>query len=369
MIKAVISGGGTGGHILPAVSISQAMLKIEPSIKIVYIGGKGQREASIVPKFGLDFLPIHVEGFPRSFSKKWFKVIYKVPRGFIESLSILKKFSPHIVIGTGGYVCGPVLLAAWIRRIPILIQEQNAIPGITNRIVGRWADEIHVPFQEAVKFFPEDKTKITPNPIREEITTAYGGKKKLGLNEDKTTILFMGGSQGASSINAAAVDAMNRLTDLADQIQAIHQTGNLDIQSVKEAYNKLPFTSLVKPFFDNMEDVYSATDMAVCRAGASTLAELTACGIPAVLIPYPYATNDHQTFNALALEKNGAALMIKNADLNGEVLENTIRSMIHDKEKLVVMSKNSRSMGSPNAARDIAEAALSIALNYEKSKR
>jgi UDP-N-acetylglucosamine--N-acetylmuramyl-(pentapeptide) pyrophosphoryl-undecaprenol N-acetylglucosamine transferase len=178
----------------------------------------------------------------------------------------------------------------------------------------------------------------------------------------------MGGSQGASSINTAAVDAMNRLTDLEDQIQIIHQTGNLDIQSVKEAYNKLSFVSVIQPFFDNMEDVYSATDMAICRSGASTLAELNACGIPAVLVPYPYATNDHQTYNALALEKNGAALMIKNADLNGELLANTIRSLIQDKEKLADMAKSSRSMGRPDAAVEIARAVLSIALDYQQSK-
>ena len=314
MKRFVVTGGGTGGHIYPAIAICKELSKLEPDLKILYIGGKIQREASIIPNFGLDFAPIDVEYFPRRLSKRIFKFMYKVPMGFFQSLSIMKKFSPHVVIGTGGYVCGPVLLGAAILRIPILIQEQNALPGITNRIMGRWAAEIHVPFEEAVRYFSPEKVKITPNPIREGLTDVTGGREKFGLSHDKFTISFIGGSQGASSINKAAVEAFKRLIHLASSIQIIHQTGNHDFQSIKEEYDKLPFTAVVQPYFDNIEYLYSATDLVVCRSGAMTLAEIAACGIPAILVPYPYSAEGHQIFNAQAIEKSGAGIMIRDEE-------------------------------------------------------
>ncbi len=361
MTRIVISGGGTGGHIYPAIAIAREILQMEPEAEVLFIGGKGKRESRIIPDFGLNFAPIQVAGFPRRLSPQWFKVALKVPMGFIKSLMLLKSFSPRIVIGTGGYVCGPVLLGASLLHIPILIQEQNAMPGITNRIMGRWADEIHVPFPIAAKFFAPGKTHITANPVRPEIASASGGRKKLGLKEDKVTIALIGGSQGASSINAAAVEALEHLREFSSTLQIIHQTGDSDFSTVKKAYDESPFENLVQAYFETMEDVYSATDLIVCRAGAMTLAEVTARGLPAVLIPYPFATGDHQTFNARVLEKNGAAVMIPNHELTGERLASVLLSLIQDKERLLDMAKKSRSLGKPGSAREIARAALSIA--------
>jgi len=359
-MRIVISGGGTGGHIYPAIAIAREILKMEQEAEMLFIGGKGQRESRIIPEFGFNFVPIQVAGFPRRLSTRWFKVALKVPMGFIKSLMVLKNFSPRIVIGTGGYVCGPVLLGASLLHIPILIQEQNAMPGVTNRIMGRWADEIHVPFPTAARFFAPGKTRITANPVRPEIASASGGRERLGLKEDKMTIALIGGSQGASSINAAAVEALKYLSDFSSDLQIIHQTGNSDFSDVKKAYDESPFENLVQPYFETMEDVYSATDLIVCRAGAMTLAEVTACGLPAVLIPYPFATGDHQTFNAQVLEKNGAAVMIRNGELTGERLASVLASLIQDKERLLDMAKKSRSLGKPGSAREIAQAVLSI---------
>ena len=165
MLRIVISGGGTGGHIYPAIAIAKEVMQLETEAEVIFIGGKRRRESTIVPKFGFEFVPILVEGFPRRMSTRWFKVALKVPMGLVKSLIVLRNFSPRVVIGTGGYVCGPVLLSALFLHIPILIQEQNAMPGITNRIMGRWADEIHIPFLAAARFFPSGRTRTTGNPV------------------------------------------------------------------------------------------------------------------------------------------------------------------------------------------------------------
>ena len=359
-LKVVISGGGTGGHIFPGIAVAKSLLKLEPDTKILFVGGKGQRESKIVPNSGFDFAPILVQGFPRKLSLKWLKVFIKVPAGFLKSLVILSRFKPDVVIGTGGYVCGPVLLAGSFLRIPIVIQEQNAFPGVTNRMLGRYAKEIHVPFMEAAKYLPQEKIKITGNPIRSEIVTTPDSHEKLGLDKNKLTISFFGGSQGARSINLAVVNALKQLSECDSDIQIVHQTGESDFSMVKETYSKSPLKAIVQPFFNNVEEVYSATDLMVCRSGAMTLAEITAKGLPAILIPYPYATDDHQTFNAKALEDSGAAIMLKDSQLTGELLANTIISLVKDKDRLSSMSMKSKSLGKPDAAQEIARSVISL---------
>ncbi len=360
MIRIAVSGGGTGGHIYPAVAIARELLQLEPEAQILFIGGRGRRESTIVPEFGFDFVPISVESFPRSLSLRWFKVAFNVPMGLIESLVVLKRFLPQVVIGTGGYVCGPVLLGAVLLHIPIVIQEQNALPGVTNRIVGRWASEVHVPFEVAVRYFISGRTKITGNPVRPEIVTAVGDHEKLGLKRDKLTILFMGGSQGARSINNAAVEALKQLVQFEPHIQVIHQTGEHDFTNIKAAYDKLPYAKVVRPYFDAIQDIYAVTDLVVCRAGAMTLAELAVRGLPSVLIPYPYAAEDHQTPNAQALEDKGSAVMIKDDQFMEERLTDVLSTLIQDRERLSSMAEVSRSLGNSDTAREIASSALSL---------
>jgi len=360
MTRIAVSGGGTGGHIYPAVAIARELLQLDPEAQIIFIGGKGRRESTIVPDLGFDFVPVPVESFPRSLSLRWFKVAYSVPLGLLKSLIALKKFSPQLVIGTGGYACGPVLLGASLLHIPVVIQEQNALPGVTNRIMGRWADEIHVPFEAAVRYFPSGRTKITGNPVRPEIAAAMGDHEKLGLKKDRLTILFMGGSQGARSINNAAIGALERLMELEPHIQVIHQTGKWDFTDMEKAYDKLPFTKIVRQYFDMMQDIYAVTDLVVCRSGAMTLAELAVRGLPAVLIPYPHSAEGHQIVNAQALEDKGAAIMIRDEQLTGECLADTLLSLIRDRERLSSMAEVSRSLGKPKAAREIACSALAL---------
>lgn len=363
MKKIVVSGGGTGGHIYPAVAIAREILQLEPEARILYIGGKGRREAAIVPELGFDFVPIPVESFPRSLSLRWLKVAVKVPLGTLKTLVELRKFSPNIVVGTGGYVCGPVLLGARILRIPIVIQEQNALPGITNRIVGRWANEIHVPFEAAADFFNPEKIKLSGNPVRPEMAMAKKNYDKLGLEADKLTISFFGGSQGATSINNAAVAALEILPGLADRIQVVHQTGKSDFSAIKRKYDNLPFTNVVQPYFDEIQDVYAVTDLIVCRSGAMTLAEIAVCGLPAVLVPYPYSAEGHQEVNAKVLEDKRAAIMVHDAQLTGGSLADILFELIQDKDRLSSMAEISQSLGKPEAARKIAQSVLLLAGN------
>jgi UDP-N-acetylglucosamine--N-acetylmuramyl-(pentapeptide) pyrophosphoryl-undecaprenol N-acetylglucosamine transferase len=358
-LKVVISGGGTGGHIFPGIAVAKSLLELKPDTKILFVGGKGQRESKIVPDYGFDFAPILVQGFPRKLSLKWLKVFVKVPAGFFKSLAIISKFKPDVVLGTGGYVCGPVLLAAWFLGKPVVIQEQNVLPGITNKILSKLAKEIYVPFSEAEKFLPKGKTKVTGNPIRSEIVTTPDTHEKLGLDKNKMTITFLGGSQGANSINMAMIDALKYLSDMSSKIQMIHQTGENDFTKVEEAYRKSPFKAIVQPFFNRIEDIYASTDLVVCRSGG-TVAEVASKGLPSILIPYPYSAGDHQTFNAKAFEENGAAIMLKDSQLTGELLANTIISLIKDKDRLSSMSIKSKSMGKPDAAQEIARSVISL---------
>lgn len=358
-MKVVISGGGTGGHIYPGIAIAKAILQLKSDTKILFMGGKGQRESKIIPDAGFDFVPILTQNFPRKLSLKWVKVLVKVPAGFFKSLIVLTKFKPDVAVGTGGYVCGPILMSALLLRIPIVIQEGNAYAGLTNKILGRWAKEIYVPYKEAIKYFPADKVKITGHPIRSEVITAQDSHEKLGLDKNKTTITFLGGSQGARSINYAVISALEHLNQYEHDIQIIHQTGDRDYQVVQEAYKNSPIKTIVQPYFYNIEEIYASTDLVVSRSG-STISELTARGLPAILVPYPFAAEDHQTFNAKAMQDNGSAIMIKDSDLTGEILANTIISLINDKEKLSAMAIRSKSLGKPYAAQEIAESILSL---------
>lgn len=365
MVRIVISGGGTGGHIYPAIAIANELRSLNPKLDIIFIGGKEQLEAKIIPRYNFPFVAISAAGFPRGLTLRWFKVIIKVISGFINSISLLKSLKPQVVIGTGGYVCGPVLLSAVLLGIPTVIQEQNTVPGLTNRILGRLVDEINIAFEEAAKYFKNGKVVLTGNPIRREVGEVKIEKSqtydKLGLNRGLKTIFVLGGSQGARSLNDAMMAASPLLAPFAHKIQIVHQARDDDIEEVESQYESAKITSLVQPFFDNIHEIYSLTDLMVCRAGAMTLAEVTACGLPAIVVPYPYATANHQTKNTQAMQKNGAAILIRDEELTGERLAKTIISLLEDEKTLAQMANASRQLGKPDAAEKIAKAVLNLA--------
>ena len=370
--KIVIAGGGTGGHIYPAIGIAQALQRLDATVDIAFIGGSDKLESTLVPQHGFRFLPISVAGFPRRLTLQWLPTIWKAFRGLIQSLRYMKELKPDVVIGTGGYVSGPVLLAGLLGKIPIAIQEQNASVGLTNSILARWADVAYLAMEsvrENNSFRRTTRIEITGNPIRPAIAAFPRREetyRRFGLHPERKTIFVMGGSQGAHAINEAIVAALPHLTEYADQIQIVHQTGAMEVEKVQNAYDQTlasheGFLYCVKPFFDTVEEIYSIADVMVCRAGGMTIAEVTACGIPAIFIPLPSQTGNNQVLNAHTVAEEGAAVVLEQGTFTVEVLVKNLTNMALDgntHERMVIAS---RALGKPYASDDIAK---SIFLNY-----
>lgn len=372
-MKIIVSGGGTGGHIYPAVTIIRALQKKVDDLEVLYVGTSKGLEADIVPKEGFPFKTVDLQGFKRSLSPANFLRAFKAIKGVIKAAGIVRDFKPDVVIGTGGYVCGPVMMAASLMGIPTLIQEQNVVPGITNKILSNFVSRIATGAIEANKHFPQDKVIFTGNPIRDEVvnTQREPGYSAFELDPAKKTVLVSGGSRGARSINRAMVGVLKHFAG-SKRVQILHATGKAEhediLRRITEAGVDLnKFSNLkVYPYLYNMPQAMAVADLAVFRAGATGLAELTAKGIPAVLIPYPYAAENHQEFNARAIEKAGAAKVILNKDISAEILISTIEELLADDRHLQEMAERSHSIGHPEAAATIAEMIIELARNKQK---
>ena len=368
--RVVIAGGGTGGHIYPAIGIAQALQRMDTTVDIVFIGGANKLESTLVPQHGFRFLPISAAGFPRGLTLKWFPVVWKVFCGLTQSLRHIKALEPDVVIGTGGYVSGPVLLAAFLRKIPIAIQEQNASVGLTNSVLARWAEAAYLAM-EATRadgtFRYTTHIEVTGNPIRPAIAAFPRREetyRKFGLSSDRKTIFVMGGSQGARAINEAVVAALPHLAEFADKIQIVHQTGATEAGAVETEYETVlaahkEFLHCVRPFFDTVEEVYSITDIMVCRAGGMTVAEVTACGLPAIFIPLPSQTGNDQVLNAHSVAAEGAAVVLEQGQFTIEMLVENLIDILLDQSAHARMAAASRALGKPNASDDIAKSILS----------
>ena len=363
MPRIVISGGGTGGHIYPAIGIAKELVQLDAGTEVIFIGGADRLEATLIPQHGFRFLPISVAGFPRKLTWRWIPTVCKVCSGFVKSLWSLKSLKPSVVVGTGGYVCGPVLLAAVLLGIPTAIQEQNAAPGLTNRILARWAKAIYLAFETAETHFPAGKTTVIGNPIRrtigrvERICETYDS---LGLDPKRKTVFVMGGSQGAQAINQNVTEALNDLTPVHQHLQFVHQTGKADYEVVKTRYQQSSLRHVVQPYFDPIETIYSIADLMVCRAGGMTIAETTACGIPAIFIPLPTAAGDHQRLNAQAATEAGGGVMLDQPTLTGRKLANEIIRIMSNPEEQQRMADQSRKLGNPRAGEEIAQSIISF---------
>ena len=368
--KVVIAGGGTGGHIYPAIGIAQALQRLDATVDIVFIGGKDRLESKLVPQHGFRFMPISVAGFPRRLTLQWIPVLWKAFHGFTQSLRYMKELEPDIVIGTGGYVSGPVLLAGLLRRIPIVIQEQNASVGLTNGVLARWAKMAYLAMESvrnSSSFQHTASVEITGNPIRPAIAAFQKSEatyQKFGLCPDRRTVFVMGGSQGAHAINDAVVAALPHLLEFADRLQIVHQTGAAEAQTVQEAYhNKLgsrqKFLYRVQPFFDTIEEIYSIADVMVCRAGGMTVAEVTACGIPAIFIPLPSQTGNDQVLNAHAVAEKGGAVVLEQGTFTVEELVQNLVNIALDENIHKRMVAASQALGKPHASAHIAKSILS----------
>lgn len=362
-LRAIFSGGGTGGHLFPALAIADEFKRLEPDAEVLFIGTSDKIESRVVPGKGYGFRSIWIRGFRRGFHAGNFLFPIRTAVGLMQAISIIRRFKPDVVVGTGGYVSGPVLRAAVMLKVPTLIQEQNSYPGITTRLLAPRVDEVHLTFESSRKYIDrKEQVFISGNPTRRDLdgVDRNDACRFFGFDpsDRKKTILVVGGSLGARSINLAIEKNLDAL--IRQGVRIIWQTGAGDFEREELLRAQFPQGQLwVGPFIDRMEYAYRVSDLVVCRAGATTIAELTRLGKPALLVPYPHAAANHQVENARSLAESGAAEIVFDdqslAGLGAKILAGL------DDNRLREMSVRSRNLGTPDAAHRIAERVIRLA--------
>jgi len=351
-MRIIIAGGGTGGHVIPALAIAQ-QLKKQFAAEVLFIGTARGIETRLVPQAGFPLELIKVGGLKNVSLMTRAKTMFDLPRALWVSGRMLTDFNPDVVIGVGGYASGPAMFAAIRRRIPTLAFEPNVVPGFANRLVARWVSAAAVHFEETCEYFPH--CRVTGVPVREpffQIPAKAAGPP---------TLLVFGGSQGARAINQAMIESLPGLRDRIPGIQIIHQTGQRDFDHVQAAYQKSGISSEVHKFIDDMPGTFARADLLVCRSGASTVAEITAAGKPAIFVPFPQAADDHQNVNARALERVGAAVVVEESNLGAAYMVDTIAAVLADPNRLHGMSAAAKSLAHPKALEEIAEMVKQLA--------
>lgn len=351
-MRAILAGGGTGGHVIPALAIANE-LKKDYSAEIVFIGTARGIENRLVPAAGYPLKLVRVGALKNVSLTTRLKTAFDLPRALWDAGGMLSDFSPDVVIGVGGYASGPAMLSAVVKHIPTLAFEPNVVPGFANRMVARFVSGAAVHFEETAKYFRHGE--VTGVPVRQaffDIPSKRGGTP---------TVLVFGGSQGAHAINEAMIRCLPVLEREAPGIRIIHQTGERDYNDALAAYQSMSGAAEVFKFIDDMPAAFARADLVVCRSGASTVAEITAAGKPAVFVPFPRAADDHQRVNAEALAKHGAAVVVEESKLEGVWLAETIAALLQDSQKLQKMSQAGRELAHPSAARDIAAMAARVA--------
>lgn len=360
-MKYLITGGGTGGHIYPALAIANEIKRRHKDAEILYIGTEKGLESELVPKAGFKFRTIRVKGMPRRINKESFIAAKELFNGLRDSSKIIKEFKPDIVIGTGGYVCGPVVYMAKRKKIPALIHEQNAFPGITNKILSRYVDRVAVTFDESKKYFKYPERIInTGNPIRKEIfeIKIEDSYKTLGIKNDKPFILSFGGSGGQKKLNDGILELIKSVSINRD-MQIIHVTGKRlyddYMKEVKAQNIKLNDEIRIIPYLYEMAEAISIANLVITSAGAITLAELSSIGVPSILIPKAYTAENHQEFNARSFEEKGASIVILEKELDETKLKDIVYDLINDNTRLNQMTENSRKIGKRDAGEKIVD--------------
>jgi UDP-N-acetylglucosamine--N-acetylmuramyl-(pentapeptide) pyrophosphoryl-undecaprenol N-acetylglucosamine transferase len=359
-LSIVIAGGGTGGHLYPGIAVARELLRRQPDAVITFAGTARGIEARVVPREGFALDVLRSAGLKGTSPAALLRGIGLLPLSGLDAWQILSRRRPALVIGVGGYSSGPVMLAAAVRGIPTLLLEQNAVPGLTNRVLARVVSAAAVTFDSTVSFFGR-RGFVAGNPIRQEfLSTNAGDAAGNGGGGAAPRVLIFGGSQGAHAINMAMVEAAPRLADRGGAA-ITHQTGERDLDRVRDGYRQAGVGARVEPFLYEMDREMRDADVIVCRAGATTIAELTAAGKPSVLIPLPTAADDHQRKNAEVLQQAGAAEVIEQKDLTGPVLAERILALVGDDERRRRMARAARTLARPDAARVIVDRALDLA--------
>ena len=355
----LVSGGGTGGHIFPDLSIANEIRRRYPEAEILFVGAEGRMEMERVPAAGYEIKGLPVCGFDRKHLLRNVKVLFKLWKSIRLAKKILKDFKPDIAIGVGGYASGPMLKAAQKKGIPTLLQEQNSYAGVTTKLLAKTAKCICVAYEGMERFFPEDKIVLTGNPVRRNLlecnATQEEARKAMGIDPEKATILIIGGSLGARTVNESIIGGLEKLGAAADDVQVVWQTGKFYDQQCKEALAKSGVKNVTQmPFISNMDMAYRAADLVISRAGASSISELQLLGKPSILVPSPNVAEDHQTKNALALANRDAAIMVTDAEAP-EKLVDAMLATVNDEDKLQSLSANELRMALLNSAERIVD--------------
>ncbi len=361
-MRVVIAGGGTGGHLFPGLALAEE-LERQAGAEIVFMGTEKGLESKVIPKKGYQIIFLPAEGVAGKSGTARLRAVAKIVSSVMKAKKLLGSIEPDIVVGTGGYVSVSPVLAAWLSSIPVVVMEQNVFPGAANRWLSKIAGAVAATYMESTQFLPKGKTFLTGNPVRAEVLSA-SRQDSFGLfelaPEGLFTIFVSGGSSGATSINRGVTGALEHLQDMKERVQFLHQSGQRDYQAVREAYRRQGFRAMVVPFIYQMPEAYAVADLVISRAGATTLAELTALGKPSLLVPYPHA-GAHQEFNAKKLEAFGAARLLMDSELSGDRMAREIRSLVDSEAERNEMASKSRAIGQPEAARKAAELVMSLA--------
>jgi UDP-N-acetylglucosamine--N-acetylmuramyl-(pentapeptide) pyrophosphoryl-undecaprenol N-acetylglucosamine transferase len=359
-IKLIISGGGTGGHIFPAISIANSVKALQPDAEILFVGALGKMEMEKVPAAGYDIVGLPVAGFHRKLTLRNLAFPFKLVNSLLKARRVIRKFKPDVAVGVGGYASGPVLRIASQAGIPSLLQEQNSFPGVTNRILAKKAAKICVAYEGMERFFDKDKILITGNPVRKDLLNDIDKHSALefwGLDSTKKTILVIGGSLGARSINNGLIETIDLLPE---DVQVIWQTGKLYFEEMKSRLSEAVSNRVVvTDFISRMDMAFAAADLVVSRAGASSISELAILGKPTVFVPSPNVSEDHQTKNAMALVEKDAAVLVKDVQVNTLIREAV--GLLKDEARLAILAQNIQLFARPDAANDIANEVLKLA--------
>ena len=366
-MKYLISGGGTGGHIFPAVSIANALREADPSCEILFVGALGRMEMERVPQAGYPIIGLPVKGFDRSHPWRNIRVVIDLLRSMYQARKIVRDFRPDVGIGVGGYASGAAMKMAAKMGVPILLQEQNGFAGVTNKLLKDDAKKICVAYEGMERFFPKEKIILTGNPVRQNLTS--GSKEEairyfneefgVNFNTEKKTLLIIGGSLGARTINQSIIAHLNKLID--SNVQVIWQTGKNYLADCKKALEALPHNNIIcTDFVSQMPLAYALADLVISRAGASSISELCLLGKPSILVPSPNVAEDHQTHNAMALVKKDAGVLVKDIDAKDQMVA-TALSLIHDTARLEALRANILTLALPDSAKRIAEEVMKLA--------
>ncbi len=356
-MRVIITGGGTGGHLFPGIALATGLQQRIDNCRVMFIGTRRRLDRETLAGHDFELASISCMGLKGLGLGHRLRSLAVLPGALLEAWRIIRKFKPDLVFGVGGYVTGPVLLAAKLQGIPTCIHEQNAIPGLANRMIGRFVDRIFVSIPGKYPF-PVRRTIVAGNPVREEIIEAADEKK--WTDSGPQTLLVLGGSLGAHRVNLLMLEAVKIIQEEGIELQLIHQTGPADEDRVRGGYEAAGIKAEVAAFFTDMAGLYRRADLVVARAGATTLAELSVMGLPALLIPYPYAADDHQARNGQYYVDGGGAMMFRESELDGELLARNLIELLRNREQLHTLSTNMKKLGRPETTRQILESCLGL---------